>query len=106
MIGTKKVTGAGAIAASLDPTRAFQLSEMRIHLSAAGGAGLLTMTVNSVVGVEYDVKLLSLDMTAVTDYVWQPTNPLYFEQGDTIDVAWANANNRTYGLEFKFSPLT
>jgi hypothetical protein len=106
MIGSKRFTGAAAIAASLDPTRNFQLAEMRIHLSAAGGAGSLTMTLNSISGAEYDVKLLTLDMTSVVDYVWQPSNPLYFEQGDTIDVAWANANNRTYGLEFKFSPLT
>jgi hypothetical protein len=65
----------------------------------------MTITINSGAGAAYDALLLSVDMTAVTDYVYQPTRPLVFEKGDTIDIAWANANGRTYGLEVQHMPL-
>ena len=38
-------------------------------------------------------------MTSVTDLVYIPSNPMQFSRGDKIVVAWANAGNKTYGVE-------
>lgn len=92
-------TGAAAIASTLAPVTAWQLESIRVHLSAAGGAGNLTVTVDSGSGSAYDLVILTQDMTAVTDLVWNPERPMEFSSGDEIDIAWANAGNKTYGLE-------
>lgn len=102
---THRATGAAAIASTLAPGRAFQLVEVRVHLSAAGGAGNLTATVDANAGAAYDAVLITQDMTAVINLVWQPDYPLLFDSGDEIDFAWDNANTRTYGLEVKYNPL-
>lgn len=93
-------TGSAAISYSLAPTNTEQILEVRIHLSAAGGAGNLTITHNSALGAAYDVNLLTQDMTAVQDLVWNPDGDFHeLAPGDSFDIAWANANTRTYGLE-------
>lgn len=105
MICTTRATGSAAIAATLAPGRAFQLTEIRVHLSAAGVAGNLTVNMDSAGGTAYDTNLLTQDMSTVVNLVWQPDKPMYFENGDEVDVIWANASARTYGVEFKYSPL-
>jgi len=103
---TERATGTtGAIAKTLAPERAFQLLEVRLHLNGAGGATNLTATVDAKAGAAYDIVLIKQDMTAVTDYVWQPDAPMQFDSGDEIDFAFSNGNNRTYGLEIKYNPL-
>lgn len=102
---THRATGSAALSATLAPGRAFQLLEVRIHLSAAGGAGNFTATVDANAGAPYDLNIITQDMTAVTDFVWQPDYPMHFDSGDKIDFAWTNAGGKTYGLEVKFSPL-
>lgn len=91
-------TGAAAVAMNIKPTVPFRLREIRIHLSAAGAGGSLTATVNSSDGAPYDINLITQDMTSVTDLVWQPDKPLQFESADEIDIAWANAGAKTYGI--------
>jgi hypothetical protein len=98
-------TGALAIATTLAPAQSFRLKEVRIHLSAVGGAGNFTATVDAVNGAAYDLNIITQDMTAVVDYIWQPDTPLQFEAGDEIDFAWANANGRTYGLTVVYELL-
>jgi len=98
-----RATGAAAIAFTLAPNIGFSLKEIRIHLSAAGGAGDLTATINSAAGPAYDVVLINQDMTAVTDIILQPAQPHEFEAGDELLIAWANANTRTYGIEVVWS---
>lgn len=102
---THRVTGSAAISSTLTPSTAFELLEVRIHLSAAGGAGNLTITLDANAGAAYDVVLKTQDMTSVTDFVYQPTYPMYFDNGDALVFAWANGSTRTYGLECKFKPL-
>ncbi len=94
----QKATGAAAIAVTLAPATRFRIREIRIHLSAAGGAGNLTVTVNAADGAAYDTVLLTQNMTAVTDYLYKPDYPLQFESGDEVDIAWANGGTKTYGL--------
>jgi hypothetical protein len=91
-------TGAAAIAVTLAPNAQFRVLEVRVHLSAAGGAGNLTLTVDANAGADYDTVIKTQDMTLVTDFTEQPTTPYYFDEGDTLKIAWANANTRTYGL--------
>jgi hypothetical protein len=102
---THRATGNAAINETINPItaiRGFELVEIRLHLSAAGGAGNLTITLDANAGAAYDAVLLTQDMTLITDLVWQPENPIPFDNGDKLIVAWDNANGRTYGLETKF----
>jgi len=99
---TDRNTGAAAISHTISPEKAFELVEIKLHLSTAGGAGNLTVTFDANAGTEYDTTLLTQDMTLITDLLWQPETPISCDMGDKIVIAWANANNRTYGLETKF----
>jgi hypothetical protein len=100
-----RATGAIAIASTLDPVQTFQLEEFRLHLSAAGGAGNLTITLDAIAGAAYDTVLFTQDMTSVVDLHWQPTRPINFSNGDKLVIAWANASTRTYGLEIIWSAI-
>ena len=100
---TDRSTGAAAISRTINPDRAFQFEGLTIHLSAVGGAGDLTVTLDANAGAAYDAVLLTQDMTLVTDLLWQPENPISCDKGDKIVIAWANAATKTYGLEVKFS---
>ena len=94
-----RATGAAAIASTLAPGVAWQLESIRVHLSAAGGAGDLTATIDSGIGAAYDIVILIQDMTTVTDLVWNTERPMEFGPDDELDIAWANAGTKTYGLE-------
>ena len=94
-----KATGAAAIASTLAPGTAWQLEGIKVHLSAAGGAGDLTATIDHGTGAEYDIVILRKDMTSVVDYVWKLERPMEFGEDDELDLAWANAGAKTYGLE-------
>lgn len=100
-----RATGALAIASTLEPAQMFQLEEMRIHLSAAGASGNLTVTLDANAGATYDTILFTQDMTSIVDLHWQPTRPINFTSGDKLVVAWANAGTKTYGLEMIWSSL-
>lgn len=100
---TNRKTASAAINESIDPGKAGQLHEFRIHLNAVGGAGDLTITLDAAAGAAYDTVLMTQDMTTVTDLVWQPDMPIYFDAGDKLVVAWANAGAKTYGYELKYS---
>ena len=94
-----RATGAAAIAETLAPGVAWQLEGISVHLSAAGGAGDLTATVDHSVGSAYDLVVLTQDMTSTTDYIWHLERPLEFDADTELDIAWANAGAKTYGLE-------
>jgi len=94
-----RATGAAAIASTLAPGVAWQLESIRIHLSAAGASGNLTATIDHSAGTVYDIVLLTQDMTSVVNLVWTPERPMEFQSGDELDIAWANAGTKTYGLE-------
>jgi hypothetical protein len=102
---TQRATGSAAIAETLAPGTAWQLESIRVHLSAAGGAGDLTATINHGVAAAYDIVLLTQDMTSVTDLVWSPERPMEFLPDDELDIAWANAGTKTYGLEIVFKGI-
>jgi hypothetical protein len=103
MVLTHRATGVAALATTLAPGRAFQLLEVRMHLSAAGGAGNFTSDVDAGAGSGYDLNIITQDMTAVVNFIFQPDYPMHFDAADEIDFAWANAGGKTYGLEVKYS---
>ena len=100
----KYETGATAIAYSFDAEKSVHVTEVRVHLSAVGGAAEnLVIKHNSALGAAYDVVHLTQAMAAVTDLVWRPDlGPWYIAKGDTLDITYANSNNRTYGLEILY----
>ena len=82
------------------PSGAWQLIEVRLHLSAVGGAAEnFTVTLDSSADAVYDVVLFTQAMAAITDLVWQPTRPIVLTHLAELDFAYANSNTRTYGLE-------
>jgi len=95
-----RTTGSAAISKTVTPGAAFRLEEVRVHLSAAGGAGNLTVTLDGGAAADvYDTVLLTQDMTSITDLVWKPTRPLVMAHAsDAVKIAWANGSSRTYGL--------
>lgn len=94
----------GAIALTIDPGVPFRLIAIKVHLSAVGGAGNLTVTTDANAGATYDAVLALQDMTAIVDYVYVPANPIPFADGDKVVIAWANAVNKTYGIEAFWIP--
>jgi len=110
---TARATAANAaVAMVIAPGYQFQLEEVRIHLSAVGGAGVLTVTEDSGLGATYDTILVAQDMTAVQNWTWIPARPLRFTYtdgtvatSDHIDIAWANAGNLAYGIQVFYSPI-
>ncbi|MHB8871230.1 MAG: hypothetical protein ACYC5G_02100 [Candidatus Doudnabacteria bacterium] len=89
----------GAISLTINPGIDFRLIAIKVHLSAVGGAGNLTVTTDANAGATYDAILALQDMTSVADYVYVPTNPVPFVAGDKVVIAWANSGNNTYGIE-------
>jgi len=102
MLTERATASNGAISIIIAPKSAWQLDEIRIHLSAVGGAGNLTATVDANAGATYDTVILTQDMTAVADLVFKPERPLLFDKGDQLIIAWANVGNKAYGVEVKF----
>jgi len=97
---SQRATGSAAIATSFTfTTGPVWLDEIRLHLSAAGGAANMTITINRGAGAVYDLVIVTQDMTAVVNYHYIPTRPIFLYADDTLDIAWANGSSRTYGLE-------
>lgn len=102
-IKTSTATGNGDISKSVSSEIAWQLEQVTLHLSAAGGANNLTATINKGAGAAYDTVLVTQDMTLVTDFVYVPDKPILMQSGDTLDIAWTNGSSRTYGLEVTYT---
>ena len=97
-------TGAGAIATSMTVPSGgtYRLMSVSLNLNVAGTTSNdFTITLDANAGADYDVLLYTADLATagVTDLVWMPDEPLYLEGGDAVDVAWANSELRTYGVQ-------
>lgn len=106
-IQTVQVTGAAAIAYTLNPSFAFELIEWTLKLNTVPTTSeSLTAKKNASAGAVYDVPIYAKDLATLT-----PTPEIYFscepeefcfEAGDTLDFAWTNSDSRTYGLQIKY----
>ena len=97
-------TGGNAIAASMSvPVGAtYRIISVSLNLNAAPTTSEnYTITLDANAGAAYDLLLYSLDLStsSTTDVLWQPDQPLYLEGGDAIDVAYANTDTGTYGVQ-------
>lgn len=101
-----KATGAAALAwaDALAPAFDFNFIGMTVHLSAAGGAGCTNFTITQDgVTAGDDVVHFSQDMTVLADISFFPAVPIPFVQGDALDIAYSNANARTYWVTLWYS---
>lgn len=95
-------TGAAAIALSADAKRPGRLESVSLLLSAAPTTSEnFTITLNALAGATYDVLLLTRDLSvdSTSELFWQPDTPIWLETGDVIDVAYANTDTGTYGVQ-------
>ena len=98
------VTGAAAIAASVTvPASAtYRLVSVTMHADAAATTSEnFTITLNANAGAAYDTLLYTLDLSAAStvNLVWYPDEMLLLEGGDAVDVAFANTDTDTYGVQ-------
>jgi len=96
-----QATGNGAIELSLTvPTGyTYQIhSVFTTFDTAPTTGGNQTITLNDSSGAAYDTILDTADATAGTDIEWYPGGTLYLKGGDSLDVAYANPDFRTYGV--------
>jgi len=99
---SQRATGSTAVNSTFSFSGACLIDEIRMHLSAAGGAANMTITIDRDAGAAYDLVIDTEDMTSVVNYHLIPTRPIYLFPDDKLVVAWANANGRTYGLEILY----
>ncbi len=99
----------GALATALAPKTPFQLLSIALKINTAGTTSeSFTASVDAGRGSAYDTNLITqntLTPTAITS-LFQSFGPGYdFMEDDEIDCAWANTENRTYGLTYAFRVL-
>lgn len=81
---------------------ACELSEFRIHLSAAPTtAENFVITVDDARGSAYDTVILTKPMATLTDYVWIPDKPIRFNINDLLVCTYTNTDTKTLGIEMK-----
>ena len=101
----QRATGALAVDMTIAPGVAWQLESIRIHLSAGGAATNLTATVDAGAGAAYDVVIATQAMGGVTDYFYKPDFPIPFGPDDELDIAYANGDGATYGIEVYYQGI-
>jgi hypothetical protein len=104
-IKTAKTTGILGLSLTIAPSTPWKLISLKIHLSAAGGAGNFVATLDASAGAAYDTIIFTQDLTLLADMFWQPDSPIFFNIGDKLVITWANANGRTYGIEAVYEVL-
>lgn len=98
-IGTA-ANGAVAVSATVPAGMCYRLVSVTAHFNIApAAAGSLTVTLNAGAGAAYDTLLQTASMVGLTDWVWTPDEEIIGWGGDAFDVAYANADNRTYGVQ-------
>ncbi len=98
----------GALATTLSPKTPFQLLSIALKINTAGTtAENFTASVDAGRSSAYDTNLLTqaTNSPAITD-LFVPYGEGYDSmEDDEIDCAWANRQNRTYGLTYAFRVL-
>jgi hypothetical protein len=101
-----KVNGTGAVAIATSLTvpadQTYELVSVTCAFNVASATSEnFTITLNANAGAAYDVLLYTVDpsVASLTSLLWQPDEPVLLEAGDAIDVAYANSDARTYGLQ-------
>ncbi len=86
------------------PARAWRVHQLRLTLDAVGGAGDLVVSLDHDSGPEFDLVVLTQDMTAVQHLIWTPDNGAFsLTAGTALVVEWPNAGGVQYGLEILYT---
>ncbi|KKN16793.1 hypothetical protein LCGC14_0972230 [marine sediment metagenome] len=99
------VNTTGSLAFEFCPAIPVVLLETRFTLSASGGAGNFTATLDNGTTSTLDVNMRTVDMTSASSVHWIPVNPIILKASDVMDFAYPNANLKTYGLEVVYRRL-
>jgi len=100
--------GTETVRPEIRPGVPFRIMELRLHLSAAGGAAEnFEMVLDSGHGAAYDAILVAQDMNAAKDYVvvFTVAECRIFNSDDALYFTYANTNDKTWGLETKYQIL-
>lgn len=80
------------VAEVFTPTGPCEVLEIRIHLSVAGDANDLTITIDSASGAAYDTTVQLVTMATVTDiHRTGDDDKFILAVGDALKIDWANA---------------
>jgi len=99
---SERATGTTAINLTVNPGRQWKFDNLTLHLSAAGGSGILTITLDAAAGTDYDTIIFTQDMTLLADLYFQPDPQMNLKAGDGLKITWPNAGGKTYGLEVNY----
>lgn len=102
-----RVTGTSNISEIFDPSEAFLLKSIRLHLNVPATGGELTGIVSDAIGLssEYDTKFLAEPMNLLQDLIWTPEEKMEFVDDDSLDLAWSDASTQTWGLQVRWEIL-
>lgn len=92
----------------LHPDELFRLLEIRLHLDTASAqADNLTITVDSGENAVYDCVIITQDTNGLADfpYCWGKGACHHMKATDALIFAWANKDNRTWGLEVVYDVI-
>ncbi len=96
----------GALATALAPKTPFELVSIALKINTAGTTSEnFTLSVDAGRGAAYDTNLLTQATPTITSLFVEFGEGYKFMEDDEIDCAWANTENRTYGLTYAFRVL-
>jgi hypothetical protein len=85
-------------------TNDMMLKEFRLHFTTGkAGGSTFTMTIDRVLGADYDIKLYHVAMTSYSDLWLKPEARL--RAGDKLAVAFTNPSTYKWGMEAVFQKL-
>jgi len=95
------------IQGKLRPGPPFEFLGLEVTLSAAGATASenLTVTKDAARGSAFDNLIYSKDMNGIKDINYMFDEPKFCAAGTKIDIAWANADTRTWGIKLFTRPL-
>lgn len=100
--------GTETVKIAIKPNTPFRFVGFFIHLSAAPTTGEdFTITLDAADGSQYDVNIYTRDFSSASDLdiIWTipEDSQIPYEKDDIIRVAWANTDDRTYGMKLFFA---
>lgn len=98
----------GALANTLAPGVAFRLISVDLKINTAGTTDeSFTITQDAVKGATYDRLIVTQNTKtpAITSLLLPFGEGYEYAAGDQLNAAWANTENRTYGLVWTWEPL-
>jgi hypothetical protein len=85
---------------SMSPSYAYELGEIRLHLSTAHASVVdFMVTISNHMGSMYNQNILSQAMVGVQDVFLQLDPPIILHSADTIDFSLVMSAVNTYGLK-------